>query len=202
MKYFPQGQHGTYAFVLIVICAIAASCSQDPFPKPRGYFRIDLPEKEHTTYRSDCPFEMEVPRYGRIEQNRGERGGDSCWFNFVYPALRAKIHFTYLPIRGNSDALVRDAYTFAARHEMKATAIRRTLIEDPKRDVFGVIYDIEGEAASQVQFFLMDSVRHFVRGALYFSSKPNADSLAPVLSYIRKDIVHMAQTIQWEKGKP
>jgi len=183
---------------LMLIAFAFTSCSPDPVPKPRGYFRIDLPEKEYVTFSPQCPFEMDVPLYARIEINRDAASGDSCWFNVVFPKYRAKIHCTYLPIKGNSDALVRDAYTFAARHEMKATGIRRTLVDEKERDVYGVIYDIEGEAASQVQFFLMDSTSHFLRGALYFSARPNMDSLAPVLSFIRKDIVHMAKSLKWK----
>jgi gliding motility-associated lipoprotein GldD len=183
----------------VALTVALSGCSGDPVPRPRGFFRIDLPEKNYITYTSTCPFSLEVPSYAKIELNRTDGPTDSCWFNVAFPKFRARIHCTYLPITNNSDALVRDAYTFAAKHEMKASAIRRTLVEDPERSVFGVIYDIEGDAASQVQFFLMDSTDHFLRGALYFDHTPNADSIAPVLSFIREDIVRMTRSLQWTR---
>jgi gliding motility-associated lipoprotein GldD len=93
--------------------------------------------------------------------------------------------------------LIDDAYGFAAKHEMKATALRRTLVSDTLRHVHGILYDIEGDAASNVQFFLTDSSHHFLRGALYFFNPPNPDSIAPVLQFVRGDIDHIAQTLVW-----
>ncbi|MFN8775743.1 MAG: gliding motility lipoprotein GldD [Flavobacteriales bacterium] len=181
---------------LLALFMISA-CRPEPMPRPKGYFRIELPQKNYLPMSSECPFTMEVPTYSRIELDKSRSGSDTCRFNIFFPAFRARIHCTYLPIRGNDDDLVRDAYTFAAKHEMKASAIRRTLVEDSGRDVFGVIYDIEGDAASQVQFFVMDSTRHFLRGALYFNNRPNPDSIAPVLAFIREDIAHMTRTVRW-----
>jgi gliding motility-associated lipoprotein GldD len=187
------------AFLFTIACtAVLYSCRPDPVPRPRGYFRIDFPEKTYLPFTPSCPFEMEVPAYARVEINREAANADSCWFNVYFPQYKARLHCTYLPVKNNSDDLVRDAYTFAAKHEMKATAIRRTLIEDTERKVFGVVYDIEGEAASQLQFFVMDSTAHFLRGALYFNSRPNPDSLAPVLAFIRGDVMHMTQTVKWK----
>src|SRR5690606_18002102 len=100
---------------------------------------------------------------------------------------------------GDVDELIRDAYGFAAKHEMKATALKRTLIEDNIHKVHGILYDIQGEAASQVQFFLTDSTRNFLRGSLYFNSKPNPDSLAPVLAFVREDIDHMIRSVRWSE---
>jgi gliding motility-associated lipoprotein GldD len=102
-----------------------------------------------------------------------------------------------LPIDGNINDLVGDAYGFAAKHEMKASAIERIWIESPERDVFGIQYNIEGGAASPVQFFLTDSTQHFFRGALYFDFAPNPDSLAPVLKFIRNDIQKITDEIAW-----
>jgi gliding motility-associated lipoprotein GldD len=94
--------------------------------------------------------------------------------------------------------LADDAYQFAFKHEMKADGIQRTYVEDTIRNVYGIIYDIQGEAASQIQFFLTDSTQHYLRGALYFDNKPNQDSIAPVLTFIREDILHLTNTLQWK----
>ncbi len=167
-------------------------------PKPRGYFRIDLPEKSYTPYQSLCAAWMEVPSYSKVEVITNKNSRDSCWFNIFYPRLQARIHCTYLPIDRNFEKLITEAYNFAVSHEVKATALKRTLVEDSTRNVFGIIYDIEGEAASQIQFFLTDSTTHFFRGSLYFFNPPNPDSVAPVLSFIKEDILHLTQTLRWK----
>jgi gliding motility-associated lipoprotein GldD len=100
-------------------------------------------------------------------------------------------------VKNRLPQLIEDAYGFAAKHEMKASALRRTLVSDSLRDVHGIIYDIEGDAASNVQFFLTDSTQHFLRGALYFFNPPNPDSIAPVLAFVRGDIDRLAQTLVW-----
>jgi gliding motility-associated lipoprotein GldD len=166
-------------------------------PKPKGYFRIELPEKRYFIYDSGCPVKFEVPVYAKMEVFQDSLVKDSCRFNVFMPRFNARIHCTYLPVGNNYDKLVSDAYGFAAKHEMKATAMKRTLIEDNLRSVYGIVYEIEGDAASQMQFFLTDSTNHFFRGSLYFYNPPNADSIAPVLNFLREDIMRVAQTLEW-----
>jgi gliding motility-associated lipoprotein GldD len=166
-------------------------------PKPRAYFRIDLPEQQYRSYESACPLNMEVSTAAQIEVFRDRQSADSCWFNIYYPRYNARVHCTYISVGNRLNYLIDDAYGFAAKHEMKATALRRTLVSDTLRHVHGILYDIEGDAASNVQFFLTDSSQHFLRGALYFFNPPNPDSIAPVLNFVRGDINHIAQTIEW-----
>lgn len=167
-------------------------------PKPRGYFRIDLPQKGYRVYDAACPLSIEIPNYSQIEIFRGHESHDSCWFNIYFPKLNARLHCTYIPVGDNMSELLRDSYGFAAKHEMKASALKRTMIEDPTKNVYGIIYDIEGDAASQLQFFITDSTDHFLRGSLYFFNSPNSDSVAPVLSFIREDVVHLTQSAIWK----
>jgi gliding motility-associated lipoprotein GldD len=166
-------------------------------PKQRGYFRIDLPEQAYRSYESVCPMKMEVSTASQIEVFRDRQSADSCWFNIYYPRYNARIHCTYIAVGNRFDELVNDAYGFAAKHEMKASGLRRTMLSDSARHVHGIIYDIEGDAASNVQFFMTDSTKHFLRGALYFFNAPNPDSIAPVLNFVRGDIERIAQTIEW-----
>lgn len=178
----------TYAFLL--------RSPETPFPKPIGYFRIALPQPQYRTYDAPCSFSIPVSQFATIEQlDEGE--SDSCRFNIFYPKLKARIHCTYLPVNGNIHDLVVDAYTFASKHEMKASAIEKSLIEEEKRKVFGIRYRIEGEAASPLQFFVTDSVHHYLRCALYFESAPNPDSIAPVYQYIERDMDELIQRVQW-----
>jgi gliding motility-associated lipoprotein GldD len=167
-------------------------------PKPRGYFRIALPDPEYRLYDSECPLAMEVSTSAKVELFRDRMSVDSCWFNIYYPKYNARIHCTYMPVNNRLPELIEDAYGFAAKHEMKASALRRTMVSDSLRKVYGIVYDIEGDAASNAQFFLTDSTNHFLRGALYFFNPPNPDSIAPVLSFVRGDINRIAQTLQWD----
>ena len=166
-------------------------------PKPHGYFRIELPKQEYRLYESVCPMNLEVSTAAQIEVFRDRQSADSCWFNIYYPRYNARVHCTYISVGNRLNDLIDDAYGFAAKHEMKATALRRTLVSDTLRHVHGILYDIEGDAASNVQFFLTDSSQHFLRGALYFFNPPNPDSIAPVLQFVRGDIDHIAQTLEW-----
>jgi gliding motility-associated lipoprotein GldD len=166
-------------------------------PKPRGYFRIELPEKEYFNYSSSCPVVFEVPTYAKMEVFQDSLTKDSCRFNVYMPRFKARIHCTYMPVGNNFDRLINDAYGFAAKHEMRASGLKRTMIEDDVRKVYGIVYEIEGEAASQMQFFLTDSASHFFRGSLYFYNAPNADSIAPVLTFLKEDIFHVAGTLAW-----
>jgi len=183
--------------VAILLVTLLAGCDKDYVPKPQGYFRIALPEKSYKVYEASCPLSFEMPAYAKIELFRNHLSSDSCWFNIYFPAMNARLHCTYMPVGNNFDNIMQDTYGFAAKHEVKATALKRTMIDDPERKVYGIIYDIEGEAASQLQFFVTDSAFHFFRGSLYFFNAPNPDSIAPVLSFIREDVVNLTNTITW-----
>lgn len=137
---------------------------------------------------------MDVPDYSRIERKEGM---DACWFNVVFPTLKARLHLTYLPVDDNLNAYIEDSYNFAFKHEMKANAINRIEVNHPENHVYGLIYELKGNVASSLQFFACDSTNHFVRGALYFDNKPNADSIAPVLQFIQEDVDRMLSTLTW-----
>lgn len=190
-----------FAGIVSVVIALAVwwfwKDNNASVPKPRGYFRIDLPDQEYRSYESVCPMNLEVSTAAQIEVFRDRQSADSCWFNIYYPRYNARVHCTYIAVGNRFEELVNDAYGFAAKHEMKASGLRRTMVSDSTRDVHGIVYDIEGDAASNVQFFLTDSSRHFLRGALYFFNAPNPDSIAPVLNFVRSDIDHIAQTLVW-----
>lgn len=168
-------------------------------PKPIGFFRIDLPEKKYQDYQTNCELSFDIPTYTKVEMFRELANSDTCRFNILYPRYNARIHCTYLPVGSNFDELIDDAVDIAWSHESKMDAISSTRIDDPERKMYGVVYDLAGEAASQAQFFLTDSVQHFFRGALYFYNRPNPDSIAPVLEFVRADIERILQTARWSR---
>jgi gliding motility-associated lipoprotein GldD len=166
-------------------------------PKPRGYFRIDFPDKEYQLYNDTCPYTFEYPRYGAIVPD-DDYLSEPCWMNIEFPQYNGKIHISYKPISGNIGALLEDSHTLAYKHTIKAQAIDESLFLDSAHRVYGMMYDISGDAASAVQFYATDSIAHFLRGSLYFYLQPNSDSLAPVIEFFREDIIHLIETIRWK----
>lgn len=184
-------------FTLIIVLLLISCGRQPRTPKPFGYFRISLPEKSYQKYESDCPFAFEYPSYAKV-LNDNDKNTEPCWINIAFPSLKATIHCSYK--NGGSELLqyMDDSRTLVYKHTVKADAIDETMIDDSVNKVYGIVYDIRGNAASSVQFFLTDSSEHFMRGALYFNVPPNKDSLAPVLEFVRSDISHLIETFTWK----
>lgn len=173
-------------------------CAPPPTPKPRGYFRIALPNPTYAPYASPTmPYSFERAEASRVEKDR-ERDARDTWTNIVYPGLNCKIHLTFLslPPGGQSQAL-EDSHQFAYKHSVMADAIGEHYYESPERRVFATLYEIKGNAASPVQFAITDSATRFLRGSLYFYCHPNKDSLTPVVNHVRKDIDHLIETFKW-----
>jgi gliding motility-associated lipoprotein GldD len=174
-------------------------------PKPKGYFRIDLPAKNYIPFNkagklTDIPLEFEYPSYG-IVSSKGDNPSESGWFNIEFPRYKARIYLTYKDIRGDLADIIEQTYTMNVKnHITKADAINELAINDKDRMIFGILYDLKGNTATSVQFYVTDSINHYLRGSLYFDSEPNADSLAPVIDFFRADIIHLIETLKW-KGK-
>lgn len=186
---------------LLALFAIAyQACNNDYVPKPRGYFRIALPEKKYRVVDSIYPFVFACPVYASIS-NDPESPAEKNWINLNFPAFSAKLHISHKYISSSHPLpqLTEDARTLAFKHIPKSNGIHQILIDDPKNHVYGMVYDIKGlGAASPYQFFLTDSTKNFVRGALYFSVSPNNDSLEPVITFLKTDIQHFIETLQWK----
>ena len=172
-------------------------CKHHYTPKPAGYLRIDFPEKAYQIYNSSCPYTFEYPLYGKIIPDTSKIA-ESCWVNIEFPQFGGKIYISYKPVKNNVNIYIEDSRTLAYKHTVKADAIRETLYTDDDRKVYGLMYEIRGDAASSVQFYLTDSTRHFLRGSLYFNVQPNADSLAPVIDFFLEDIMHLVETLEWK----
>lgn len=183
--------------ILTVFLSLLLSCREKTIPRPRGYFRIDLPEKQYVLYDSSCPFIFEYPVYGKISYDLDNKT-EPCWFNLDFPAFRATLHVSYKKLKGNLPLVLKEANDFVYSHTIKADAISEQPWYNPDQRVYGILYDIKGNAASAIQFVLTDSLNHFIRGALYFSALPNEDSLAPVIDFFRKDIVHFIESFRWK----
>jgi len=176
------------------------SCENSPLvPKPRGYFRIDLPEKNYTKYNPCCPFSFERSSSAAINSDQFTIA-EPCWFNIEYPAYKAKIHFSYKELKSLAlYDLTEDARELVFKHAQKANGIKESVIDLPVQQVYGKAWTIEGrDVASPFQLYLTDSVNNYLRGALYFEVRPNNDSLKPVIDFIIDDIDHLIQTLRWK----
>jgi gliding motility-associated lipoprotein GldD len=183
--------------LISVLVLIFTSCGSGYTPKPRGYFRIDFPEKEYKSFESNCPFSFEYPAYSVIE-TVAEGLNENCWYNISIPAYKTKIHLTYKNIDGNLAQYIEDIHKIAYKHTFKADDIEERRIIRKKDKVYGILYSITGNTASSMSFFLTDSVQHFLSGALYFSSTPNSDSLAPSIQFFQEDVVHLTESLVWK----
>lgn len=167
-------------------------------PKPRGYYRITFPKKEYQLYDTTCPFQFQYPNYSFIEKDKYSPM-EPCWINIQFPYFKATLHLSYKTMKDKTIAeLIEDSRDLAIKHQIKSTGIEETLILKDSVKVYGLIYDIEGNTASSLQFYVTDSTHHFIRGALYFNVKPNIDSVKIVLSFLREDVIHLIQSLQWK----
>jgi gliding motility-associated lipoprotein GldD len=177
-----------------------SSCNNEYTPKPRGYFRIAMPEKKYIPLDSIFPYQFEYPAYAVIT-NDPVSPEETNWINIEMPVFRGRIHISYKTLTDKNSLITytEDARTLALKHMPKASGIRQIAISDPSRKLYGLVYEINGmSAASPYQFYLTDSTRHFLRGSLYFDAIPNNDSLAPVIEYVKTDIQHLFETITWK----
>jgi gliding motility-associated lipoprotein GldD len=185
----------------LAVVLLSMGCRHATVPRPKGYFRIDLPEKKYVEFNfpeSDVPVTFEYPAYGKLAFNQ-EYANEKGWFNIEFPAYKAKIYMTYKSVKDFPE-LMEETYKMNVKnHISKADAINEQPIINKENRVFGVLYDLKGNTASAVQFYVTDSTRNYLRGSLYFAAEPAADSLAPVIDFFRKDILHIIETLKWKK---
>ncbi|RLD54218.1 MAG: gliding motility lipoprotein GldD [Bacteroidetes bacterium] len=183
---------------LILLMILVSSCTESYTPKPRGYFRIDLPEHEYLGFDSTFPYAFEYPVYAQVGPDPFSPE-EPYWLNIDFPEHQGRIHLSYKAVDGNLAEYLEDSRQFVMKHIPKASGINDSLILDRERKLYGLVYHIDGMgAASPCQFFITDSSTHFVRGALYFDVEPNNDSLAPVINFLKKDIEHLLATFHWK----
>jgi gliding motility-associated lipoprotein GldD len=177
--------------------ALLYSCNSAPIPKSRGYFRLEFPEKKYTLFDSTFPYKFNYPIYGKITADN-QAGAEKYWINIDFPKYKARIHISYKNVHGNVDNLIEDVRTLAYKHTIKADAINEKIFSNPEKKVYGILYDIRGNAASSYQFYVTDSVKHFLRGALYFNVHPNKDSLSPAVDFFGKDMTNLIESLEWK----
>lgn len=183
--------------ILLSSILLLASCEDDYVPKPRGFQRIEMPKKEYVSYKADCGFSMEIPKYASIDIDR-HPDAEKCWYNLSYLPFDATLHLSYRPYRNKEEMvkLTEDARTLVYKHTIKADEIYETQINNAYLN--GMLYELSGSTATNFQFYVMDSSGNFMRGALYFNHKTNIDSIAPSLSFLKEEVLHSLESLRWQ----
>lgn len=172
--------------------------------KKRGYFKIDFPEKKYQVFdKPGYPYEFEYPVYAAVVKDTSffeDKPENDWWINIDFPAFSSRVFVSYKEIGKNKfDSLVNDAFTMSYKqHTYKASSIEPEVFQTPN-NVDGVYFTLTGNTATANQFFVTDSVRHFLRGALYFDATPNEDSLSIVNEFLKKDLQHLINTLKWKE---
>lgn len=185
---------------MILLVFIISSCAREYQPKPRGYNRLELPEASYVLSPDTLPYRFAYSMHARLLKDTSWIS-DKHWVEIHYPDLQATIHLTYKKVNRSAKLLreyLQDAYVLTAKHQIKAYAINETIVKTPTGKT-AVIAELEGEVPSQFQFTMTDSVEHFLRGAIYFNSSIQNDSLQPAIDFVKRDAMHLINTVEWRK---
>ena len=178
--------------ILFLSFLFLVSCVDDYTPKPRAFFKLELPEKDYRMIELECPFSFEITNYSVILPTNKD-----CLFDITFPKLNGKLHITYLPLYNNLYEHTEQSRKLAYKHNVIADGISEQLYLNDSLKVYGVLYDYSGVTATAAQFFLTDSTNHFFRGALYFNTEVS-DSILPINNFLKRDIKHLIETFRWK----
>lgn len=182
-------KNNTFRIIAFLFCI---GCSESYSPKPLGFHRIDLTKKEYELFQTQCKFNFQKSTIVEVVE-----GKEECWMNLNYPKHRATLYLTYKTLENDLSKVLEDSHQLVYDHSKKSDGIVEKSFLNPKKKVFGIMYDIQGNSASNLQFFATDSIEHFIRGALYFNHSPNADSIQPVKEYIKQDVQILMESLSW-----
>jgi len=182
-----------YFLASIITVSVLVGCGQETTIKPAAKLRLDYPAPNYKMLQAACPFQFEYNTSSEVEVRPG------CAINIKYGQMKATLYLTYQQVNEtNIEALLRDAQKLTYDHTVKANEIFEQPRMDTINDVYGMFYMINGDAATQTQFYVTDSIRHFVSGSVYFETKPNFDSIYPGVVYLRDDVRRLMETIEWK----
>ena len=178
--------------VLFILTLTVVGCKDDVVPKPASYLRLDYSEAKYVNFENQCPYAFEINADAVI------KGEKDCGFMISYPKMKATIYLTYKPVNNDINKLLKDAQKLTYEHVIKADDILEQPYLNPNKKAYGMFYQVDGNAATNSQFYITDSIRHFVTGSVYFYAKPNFDSVMPAASYIKNDMQRLMETIKWK----
>lgn len=167
-------------------------CNEPDQPKPKAMLRLKYPTPVYKKTSDKYPFNFEFNEQAQLKRSFKKAP------DLYYPAMKATLYLTFVRVNNNIDSLLYDAYKLPGKHMIKAEEIPERVFMAPEHQVYGTLFSVVGNAASQLQFFLTDSTQNFLMGSLYFYSRPNYDSIMPAAKYIERDVVHLMETLRWK----
>ncbi len=178
--------------ILFLCCLLVVACNDDVIVKPNAKLRLDYPRAVYKKSQTNCDYDFDVNNQALHVKT------PNCGTILSYPAMKAAVYITHQKVSNNNlNSLLYDAQKLAYNHARIATSIQEKVFKNKERNTYGVFYSINGDAASQSHFYLTDSLQNFVTGSLYFDAKPNFDSIYPAVVYLREDIMHLMETLEW-----
>ena len=180
--------------IVLLLVLFFSSCDENTYPRPRGNVRLEYPTAQYSLYNSE---ELKMS-FNKSDYAIVEKKNDN-WINLAYPKMRAKVHLSYFNVDGNITSLINDINKLTDEHKIKASGIIPHEYSNSEEKVYGVVYEIIGNSASNIQFYATDSTKHIISGSLYFRSKPNSDSLAPAIQYVKQDIITLLESLKWDE---
>ena len=192
-------------FVVVLTLVFLTNCSKEKTysPKPKGFNRIDLPEAKYKPLPANYPYFFELSEYAIIRKD-SSRIAEPFWIHIIYPQFnRAEVQITYKDLAANKNPqkmlseLINDSHTLASKHFQKADGAEESITRNAAGQ-FAWLLEIGGDVPSQLQFYTTDSTKNFLRGAIYFRTASENDSLAPVIDFIKKDVVHLLNTAKFK----
>ena len=183
-----------YAVLLCVF--ICFSCDEIPVPKPKAFLSLDYPKASYLKSQLEVPFEFEKNKLAQLNVSKKNNKVEGIILR--YPALKASVFINYKKVENNLEKYISDVRAMTQKHLQVADEISERMYENDPQNLYGMFYDLKGNVASQSQFYVTDSTRHFISGALYFETKPNYDSILPAINYIQKDMMHLIESLRWK----
>lgn len=190
-----------HKLLLILFIVLLSACKDNAFqPKPHAYPREYYPEKSYQMFDSVAPFSFQYPKYAVI-RNYDEGNKNPYWYNIHYLPFNATLHLSYkeFATREEFDNLFEDTRKLAFKHDIKAEEIDQIEVQSPATNTTGIIYELKGNTATNLNFYISDSKKHFLRGALYFNAKTQIDSIQPMFDFIKADVIRMIETTKWKQ---
>jgi gliding motility-associated lipoprotein GldD len=180
-------------FLFLALAVFSIGCKEEVLPKPKAMLRLEYPTADYQTADTDCVYTFDQNSLSNIKENK------DCSLVLDYPMMKGSIYLTYKPVQGNIRELLIDAQKLTYEHVVKADNIAPKEYINPNENVYGMFYEVSGNAASQSQFYVTDSTDHFVTGSLYFYAKPNYDSILPAAMYLQNDIRRIMESLRWKE---
>jgi gliding motility-associated lipoprotein GldD len=180
-------------FILCFFClfGMAACNDESPIPKPKAQIRLEYPQGELATLET-ANFSISYNKLANPKENK------DMAYTLEYPEMKGAIFLSYRRLDNDLDKLTRDAKRLSYEHAVKAHNIVEQPFLNPDANVYGSLFEVQGDAASQTQFFVTDSTDHFLTGSVYFYTKPNYDSILPAAAYLQNDIRNIMETLRWK----